>query len=658
MEINQDGLRKANLELDAVVKQLVLRKVAQRELRGKIASETYALNTFNQHIKRVLEEANLLSSEAIVALEIPNATILADFTLKAPLLCTYSPEKDPQVLAYKIAEIIGTDDSLKEIILNVAVVGFYINIHCKRPYLSRLILDNILEFKNCYGDNDMFYEKKYLVDYSSPNTAKRMTIGHIRSTVIGGSVVRILDASGAVVYGINHLGDWGKQFGLLSLALEREEKKKGRDLLNQLETDPIETLGTLYVQINQEAKADPTTDEEARKRFAALEAGDPKQLTRWKQLREWSLLEFERMYQRMGISFDLYLGESFYEEMLEGVLNDCLQKDLAYENKDGTILVPFKRDTRKGKFYYIDKETVKHPELQKNVSKENGYEVLLIRKNDGSSLYSTRDLAALRYRKQTFHLDKIIYVVGNEQHSYLLQCFELARELGYIDGYEPEHVGFGLIKQNGEKMSSRKGNVFRLEELFDCAKEKVLDIFNADEQKTNLDVQVKMQAAEDIAVGAVVFGDLAQSREKDVEFNLDKILNMKEMSGPYIQYAAIRCGSILAKLEWNLDKSTEMTDDFWLQMVEEQIEESEWKLIKQLSLFPETVMAAGKTLKPHMIATYLFGLSQDFNFFYGETNVLRSKEPLKTFRAHLVWSVQQVFKNGLHLLCMKVPETM
>jgi len=437
-------------------------------------------------------------------------------------------------------------------------------------------------------------------------------VGHLRSTVIGGSIYRIFKALGYNTIGINHLGDWGTQFGKLIVAYKKWGSKEA------IEKGGIKELMDIYVRFHSEAKEDPSLEDEAREWFAKMEAGDEEALSLWNWFKDISLKEFNRVYKLLDISFDSYAGESFYNDKMDAVIKELEEKNLLKESEGAKI---------------VDLEDANMPPC-------------LITKKDGSSLYATRDITAAIYRKKTYDFEKCIYVTALAQNLHFAQWFEVIKRMGYDWHDKLVHVSFGMVSMETGKLSTRAGNVVLLEDLLNEAISKTLDIIN----EKNPDLEDKEQVAEKVGIGAVIFNDLINNRIKDVVFSWDKVLNFDGETGPYVQYTHARASSVLRKANVDIDS---LDIDYSLLTDDSSIE-----VIKLIGQFPEKVKDAADKLEPSFIARHIVDLAQAFNKFYHDNPVLVEDEKIRNARLALVYSVKTVIKSGLYLLGIAAPEKM
>ncbi len=494
--------------------------------------------------------------------------------------------------------------------------GPYLNFHLNRAEIIKQVCRKIFDDGDNYGASNIGRGMTIVIDFSSPNIAKPMGIGHLRSTVIGASLKRIYRHLGYRVIGINHLGDWGTQFGMLVEGYRRYADPE------KMEEDPVKELYRVYVKIHEEAAKDQAIEEEGRKVFRLLEQGDPEIVELWKRFSKISLREFERIYRLLGVEFDYYTGEAFFNDKLDSVIELLERKQLAIKSH-GAVIVP------------LD---------------PYGLEPLLLRKSDGSSLYGTRDLAAAIYRKQTYDFDGMLYVVGVAQSLHFKQLFKTLELAGYDWVANCCHVSFGWVTLSGEMMSTRAGNVVFLEDVIERTIEKSREII----EKSNPELEDKDRVARAVGIGAVVFTDLSVRRETDVAFEWGKMLDFAGQSGPYLQYAHARLCSVLRKYGGHPDKEVDYSV---LKLPEE------YAIARMLLEYPEKVMLAALHDEPYIISAYLLELAGLFSAYFQkykspEDKILSSNEELRKARIALVSCLKTVLKSGLTLLGLETPERM
>lgn len=558
-----------------------------------------------EKIEKLIKEVliNLEINDVEFVVEHPENFKNGDYSTNVAMICAKQLNTNPVGLAEKIVEQLKLSipdvDSWGKI--EVAEPGF-INFYLSREFFTNSI-KNILEEGDEWGRNEMGKGERAIVEYSSPNIAKPFTIGHLRSTIIGDSIARIMTFSGSKVIRDNHLGDWGTQFGKLIVAI----KKWGDLNVIEKSQEPIKELVALYVKFHDESGKDSSLEDEARAWFSKLENKDQEAINIWKKCIDLSKKEFERIYKKLDITqFDTEYGESFFEDKMKSIIDDVKEKRLG-KISEGAFIIEF-------------------PEEKK-------LPPLLLLKKDGSSLYGLRDLAADKWRREEYGNDmKIINEVGSEQIEYFRQIFEAEIMLGYFKKGERVHVAHGLYRFPEGKMSTRKGNVIWLD-----------DIIKEAEKRAG---EINEESKEKVAIGAIKFNDLKRDALKDINFDWEEILNIKGDSGTYLQYSAVRAKSIF-------DKS----NDFDLDNKKE-IPENVTDLEKKIYQFREVVEYSYKELAPHHIATYLTELASSFNTFYGNTQILKEDNSCMKYHLDLVKAFYQTMKNGLWLLGIETPERM
>lgn len=535
-----------------------------------------------------------------VVLEVPKR---GDSDLAIPL---FGYQKQ---MGKKLPEIF---DLFKDILIqhhlveSVVFTAGFLNIYLKRVDVSKSILNSIHDEKQSFGTQPN-NNKTVVIDYSSPNIAKSFSVGHLRSTVIGNSLKLIYQKLGYNVVGINHLGDWGTQFGSMMVAYRMWGDK------DKIKANPIDELQALYVRFHEAAEKDESLKQEARDAFLKLEQEDPEYTKLWTYFREVSLQEFMNMYDILDVSFDSYNGEAFYNDKMDRVVKELEDKHLLVEDQ-GAMVVKLEDDTPP----------------------------VLIKRSDGATLYTTRDLAALLYRNDTYHFDKALYVVGNEQKLHFENLKKVVKMMGY--DFNIEHINFGLVLQDGKKMSTRKGKTTKLDYVLNQA---VLKAKQAIEEK-NPNLENKDQVAKVVGIGAVIFNDLKNDRTLNIEFDLDGMLKFEGQTGPYLLYSIVRIFSILKS---NTIDITQV--DYTLYQ-----DEIYYGLIKVLDQFPSVVQRAAESYTPSTVAKYLLQLSQEFNTFYAKVKINDSNDVVRQTNLLLVESILNILIEGLRLLGMKHLEAM
>ncbi|HEM5141631.1 TPA: arginine--tRNA ligase [Streptococcus suis] len=545
-----------------------------------------------------------LEVEAIYnLLEKPKSSEMGDIAFPAFSLAKVE-RKAPQAIAADIVEKLDTTGFEK-----VVATGPYVNFFLDKAAISHQVLTDVITEKDQYGKLNIGQGRNVTIDMSSPNIAKPFSVGHLRSTVIGDALANIHEKLGYKPIRINHLGDWGKQFGMLIVAYKLWGDKAA------VEADPISELLKLYVRINAEAEEKPELDEEARQWFKKLEDGDSEAHELWQWFRDESLVEFNRIYDKLGVTFDSYNGEAFYNDKMDEGIQILEEKGLLQESKGARI---------------VDLESYNLPPA-------------LIMKTDGATLYITRDMATAMYRKRTYDFVKSIYVVGQEQINHFKQLKAVLKEMDFDWSDDMTHVTFGLVTKDKKKLSTRKGNIILLEPTLDEAISRALTQIEA----KNPDLENKEEVAHAVGVGAVKFYDLKTDRDNGYDFDLEAMVSFEGETGPYVQYAYARIQSILRKA--NFVPSAE--NDYKLADAES------WDIIKHIQNFSNVVERAGDKFDPSLIAKYAINLAQAFNKYYAHTRIL-DESPERDSRLALAYATGVVLKEALRLLGVKAPEKM
>lgn len=536
-------------------------------------------------------------------LEKPKSSEMGDIAFPAFSLAKVE-RKAPQAIATDIVEKLDTTGFEK-----VVATGPYVNFFLDKDAISHQVLTDVIAKKDQYGQLNIGQGRNVTIDMSSPNIAKPFSVGHLRSTVIGDALANIHGKLGFNPIRINHLGDWGKQFGMLIVAYKLWGDKTA------VEADPISELLKLYVRINAEAEEKPELDEEARQWFKKLEDGDQEALELWQWFRDESLVEFNRIYEKLDVHFDSFNGEAFYNDKMDEGIQILEEKGLLQESKGALI---------------VDLERYNLPPA-------------LIRKTDGATLYITRDMATAMYRKRTYDFVKSIYVVGQEQINHFKQLKAVLKEMGFDWSDDMTHITFGLVTKDKKKLSTRKGNIILLEPTLD---EAILRALSQIEAK-NPNLENKEEVAHAVGVGAVKFFDLKTDRDNGYDFDLEAMVSFEGETGPYVQYAYARIQSILRKA--NFVPSTE--NNYKLADAES------WEIIKHIQNFSTVVERAGDKFDPSLIAKYAINLAQAFNKYYAHTRIL-DESPERDSRLALAYTTGVVLKEALRLLGVKAPEKM
>ena len=545
-----------------------------------------------------------LDQDAILnLLEQPKSSELGDIAFPAFSLAK-TERKAPQIIAADIAEKIDTAHFDK-----VVATGPYVNFFLSKAEISGQVIKEVIKDGADYGQQNEGNNQNITIDLSSPNIAKPFSVGHLRSTVIGDALSNIFRKIGYNTIKINHLGDWGKQFGLLMVAYKKWGSQEA------VEANPIDELLKLYVRINAEIENDPSLDEEGRLWFKKLEDGDPEATELWQWFRDESLTEFNRIYELLGVEFDSLNGEAFYNDKMDEGIQILEEKGLLQESKGASI---------------VDLEDFNLPPA-------------MIKKSDGATLYITRDIATAIYRARTYNFIKNVYVVGQEQANHFRQLKAVLKKMGFDWSDDMIHVDFGLVTKNRQKLSTRKGNIILLEptllEAISRAKSQI--------EAKNPDLENKEAVARAVGVGAVKFYDLKTDRRNGYDFDLEAMVSFEGETGPYIQYAYARIQSILRKANFHPDaKATYSLND-----------PESWEIIKLLQDFGRVVKRAADNYEPSLIAKYAISLAQAFNKYYAHTRIL-DESPERDSRLALSYSTAVVLKEALRLLGVEAPEKM
>jgi len=552
--------------------------------------EDIMIEAIKKHLKQVIE--NQLNIETVVIEDAKKGN--ADLAI--PLFAFAKEWKvSPLDVSKRFMEALAN----QPLIDHLEFLNGFLNIYLERKNLAKNILNAIAKEGSNFGDQKVGLGETVVMDYSSPNIAKSFGVGHLRSTMIGNSIKNIYKKLGYQVVAVNHLGDWGTQFGKMIVSYQ---KWGNEDLVK---SNPIQELQKLYVQFHDEEKNDPTLEQQARDVFRALEQNDREYTRLWEWFKEESLKEFMEMYDLLGVSFDSYAGESFYNDKMDAVVLELEQKGLLKVDQGATIV-----------------------ELGDNLPPA------LIKKTDGATLYVTRDLAALLYRHKTYHANKVLYVVGNEQQLHFKQLKAVTDLMGYH--FDVEHVNFGLLLIDGKKMSTRGGKFKRLEDVISQAISEARDAITL----KNPDLKNKDEVAKAVGIGAIIFNDLKNERHLDIDFNLNNMLKFEGQTGPYLQYSSVRIESILKEntLDMNdLDPSYFLEDHYF-------------DLIKLLGQFPNIILKAKEGNAPSVVARYIVMLAQGFNSFYGKQRINVEDSKHKNANLYFIKCIQEVINEGLRIL--------
>lgn len=570
---------------------------------------------FKKEIAEIIAKnlEGLTEDEIKSMIEIPQDQSMGDYAFPCFRLAK-TMRKAPNLIAAELAEKLQGEQLFSE----VSPVNAYVNMFVSREEMMKSTVSEVLEEKENFGRSNIGGNKKVIVEFSSPNIAKPFHIGHIRSTVIGNSLSKIYDALGYDVFKINHLGDYGTQFGKMICAYRRWGNRE--DVINA----PIKTLLGYYTKFHVEVEEHPELEDEARAIFTKLEQGSKEEVELWQWFREESLKEFQRVYDMLGIEFDSYNGESFYSDKMPRFEKELSDKGLLQESNGAQV---------------VDLEEYK-------------LGTALIKKSDGSSLYITRDIAAAVYRKENYDFYKNIYVVATQQNLHFQQLFKIIELMGYDWANQCVHVPFGMVRLEEGTMSTRHGRVVFLEDVLNGAIEKTREII----EEKNPNIENLEEITSQVGIGAVVFNELSNNRIKDYTFKWDQILNFDGETGPYVQYTHARCASLLRKAGEDIVAKAQDPKNVDFALLAKS--DSAYELTKLIYAFPGVVEQAGEKYEPSIITRHIIDIAQCFNKFYHDEHIIVDDEVEKISKIALVIATKRVIATGIGLLGMKAPERM
>ena len=557
----------------------------------------------NEVVDLVASQVDLPKEKIAALIERPKNAKMGDYAFPAFILAK-TMHKNPAIIAKDIAENLSSDD-----FASIQAVGPYVNFAIDHEKLVSSTLKDVLAEKEHYGDQKLG-EGNVPIDMSSPNIAKPMSMGHLRSTVIGNSIAKTMEKVGYTPIKINYLGDYGTQFGKLIAAYKHWGNEE------DVKKDPIMSLFHYYVRFHKEAETNPELDDEGREWFKKLEDGDPEAVRLWKWFREVSLKDFKRIYKELGVTFDSYNGEAFFNDKMQPVIDELKEKGLLHESQGAQV---------------VDMRPDENPAI--------------IVKSDGTSIYLTRDLAAAEWRMKEYNFVKMLYVVGNEQAQHFVELKTVLKKMGYDWADEIHHVPFGLITQGGKKLSTRKGNVVFLDQVLKDA----VSLAKKQIQEKNPDLADQDQVAHDVGVGAVVFHDLKNDRLDNFDFNLEEVVRFEGDTGPYVQYTNARAQSVLRKAAAMGEKPSDSDlalDDDWA-----------FAVAKDLADFPRIVARASEKFEPSVIAKFALDLAKKFNKYYANVKILAKDDKIGA-RLALVQTTSIVLTESLRLLGVNAPKEM
>ena len=565
---------------------------------------------FKELIAEKIAAVTEIEKEEILGyIEIPPNDEMGDYAFPCFKLAKVL-RKAPNMIAEELKSKLETDEN----IVKIEIVGGYLNFYINKLVLAESVLNEINNKSDEFGKTEYGKDKTVIVEYSSPNIAKPFHIGHLRNTVIGSALYNIYKFLGFNTIGINHLGDYGTQFGKMIEGY----KRWGNEY--DLETNPIDQCMDIYVRINNLCKEDESVMNACRENFKKIEEGDPEYVALWNKFKDLSLKEFEKIYSLLNVKFDSYNGEAFYSDKMDEVVERI--------DKSGAL---------------VDSEGAKIVDLE-----DKGLGVCIIKKSDGTSIYATRDLAAVLYRAKTYDFDKCLYVVAYEQNLHFKQVFEVAKHLGIseknLNGLE--HVAYGMVRLTTGKMSTREGTVIKVDKLLEESIDRVLKVI----EEKNPDMENKEEEAKKIGIGAVIFNNLCSTIIKDQVFDWNIVLNFNGETGPYIQYVYVRTKSILDKLGYV--PTIDQVDFSVLQ------DKSSITVLKTLYNFENVLKSVVDKNEPSILARYLIELATAFSNFYNDNKIIDEDETVKNSRVYLAYAVSNTLKVGAKLLGIDMPNRM
>ena len=566
------------------------------------------INKIKQEIKNEIETFfnETYKTKLEVTVEKPKNSKMGDISIPVFSIIKVLRKPLPEIVSMVEGQL--QKSKYRDFFKSIQPVSGFVNIVLEKEKMAKSVVE---EFKSSsdFGSSTYGKGKTIVIDYSSPNIAKPFSIGHLRSTVIGQAIANILEKLGYQVIRINHLGDFGTQFGKIIYAyLHFGDKKK-------VEENPIEELMKLYVEFHERAKEEPEIEDEARLIFKELEQNNPTYVSLWEHFRKVSLDEYMKVYKELNVYFDSYNGEAFYNDKMQPVVDELKEKQLLVKDQGAMI-----------------------------VSLGDDLPPALIQKSDGSTLYMTRDLAALFYRKNTYNFDEVLYVVGNEQKLHFTQLKEVVKKMGYDYAKDIHHINFGLVLQNGKKMSTRKGKIVRLIDVLNEAKQLSLDYIN----EKNPTLEDKESIAKSVGVSAIIFNDLKNYRANDIEFNLRDMVNFVGQTGPYLQYTSVRISSIISE---NVIDVNQIDYRYFTN-------EASYELIRSIDEYSDILLKAKEEYSPSILAKYLLNLASNFNSYYAKEKVMVDDYIERQSKLYLISMVRHILDDGMTILGMKVIKKM
>lgn len=632
-------LLEQNQEIDREVKAALEKRKEAVSAELLPATDDYYVSDLQSTIAAAIEIAGYSTEGLVIAP--PNlkgeVTTSIDLAFNLAGVAKRAGEPLPDVVAKVVQELSSS------LIKRVETIGPFVNVEFDYQTVAPNVLRQVETMGSQYGHFRDGDPELVVVDFSSPNIAKNMTAAHLRSTIIGQSLVKIQEASGNIPFGINHIGDWGTQFGQYIYQYRKELAEHGEKFLAELEADPTATLLRIYREFNANKMDNPESVDEARSIFLQLEKGeDPELVELWVKFRAWSLRDFGPTYNRLNVEFDAVQGESFYEDRMTPTVEEAVARGVLTINEDGAVVFPSQP--------LVDAHGKTNDRIMLGPKGEPRDEIIV--KPSGGTVYLTRDLAAIRYRAQELGADKILYVIGKEQQVHCIELFNMAHQMGYIALGDAEHVSFGHLTVDGRKMSSRKGKISMLDTIIDSSVEEALEAMvkrRRDGDTESEPTEEEREIARKLGISTLIFDDLRQDRTKDIEFDPEASRDIEAGRAMYLQYTNARLSGVLGKLG-EVEK---------LETVPEDISPEERTLVMEIARLPYVIKEAAELSAPHKLATYITQFCKTANVFYNESPILNAEDnSQRIFRANLAKAAQQVINNTAYLLHIELTDRM
>lgn len=627
-------LTERNAHLDAEVRAAAKQRLTDGARVPLPLLSSYVLPRLHDEIRLCLEHLGL--DPELVAIGPPTAKVHTGDRIDIAFnlaRASVARSRNPSDAAAEVAQAVST----LPLVASCRATGPYVNVTLATREFIDAVVDEILD-SNHYGQHRTAVPRFVVLDYSHPNIAKNMTVAHLRSTIIGHALYKLTAAVGNVPFSVNHLGDWGTQFGKLLHAYSRAARDDAEGLAAALDADPTGTLMELYRGFVAREKDDPEALDEARELFLRLENGDAQLLSLWTQFRDWSMRDFDDVYAQLRVTFDAFQGESFYEDKMADPVADGLRQGVLRQRADGAVVFPSQPlfDPMLGEW-----------NVTAMLDRDGGPRDEIVVKPSGGTVYLTRDLAAIRYRTKVLGADKLLYVIGKEQRLHCLVLFAMAEQMGYISRGQALHTGFGHLNFRGKKMKSREGTVVLLGDLIADATAAAAEIGEARNSAAELSAAEREAVARQVGIGALTFNDLRHDRQSDIEFDPDVAATLEAGQGGYVQYAYCRLRSVSARFA-AASTAPGLHDVLPIDL----------EVVRHLARFPEVIALAAERSAPHRVATYLTELAQLTNVFYVERSVKDADDAERAHLLRIVAAATRVFEYGAHLLHLELPERM